>query len=1036
MACLFFSGVAGLVYEVVWTRYLALFLGHTSYAVVAVLVAFMGGLALGNYAIGRWADRVRRPLAAYAWVEIGIGVYALVFPPYLDLCQRVFVGLARGWEAGGTGLLGLRLLFSVGTILLPTVLMGGTLPLLIRLLSRSMEGLSSTVAGLYVVNSAGGVLGIGLTAFWSLEALGLRATLMGAAALNLGVGAVALLVSGWLREERGAAGDVASEPAGRAAAMESEMGGNARSALRLAVAAAGVSGFVAMLYQVGWTRLLALALGSSTHAFALMLMTFILGLTLGAWLVAVRPPRGGALAAFGWVELALAVTVGVTLFTYEFLPYWFGRLAELLVRRAETYPLYQFIQGLICVAVMFLPTFWLGMTLPLACRAATPALGRAGSSAGRVFASNTMGAVLGAALTGLWLMPWLGLARTFAVGVGANALIGVVVLCRTGVRHRAGLVASVGVGLAALWGASVWFLDPVWRGSLTLGVWRQTELASSWREFHHTVRTAPVLYHRDGAGASVSVLRNLLVTNGLYLKVNGKTDASMPNDASTQLLLGHVPMFLRPEATNVLVIGLGSGMTAGAVAAHPTPQRIDVVEILPEVLEAAEWFAPHNRRVLEDPRVRVTVDDAKSFLLMNDRRYGVIISEPSNPWMAGVAGVFTAEFYAECRAHLEPGGLMVQWVQLYEFSDEGMDLVLATFGRIFPYVSVWHTDAADVLLVGSMQPLAGDFAAMRARLSDQAVRADLDRVQLANLPLLLSHEMISSVHGAHVPRTDSPVHSDYYPVLEYQAQRDFFARRMVGRFRQLDENFSRRPSTLLGQYLQTASLQREDFEAFAGNYLAGPKPFMDLIASILLRWRQEASEDWRPLEVATQFKLLSAPGELEVLRLGPIRDRLRQRAPADPSLLRQYGLALMSQYIGQRSAFYGPPTNEVVRTLAELIESDPENQRLYQAYLGEMAWDGGDDEGCLRMGRLALLADLPRGSAKFALDRSVPLRMIGRMADVLRRRGQLREAAELCEQAARGGYLEGANQPGAVVFGVLQRRIAAELSQASDGGSP
>lgn len=1031
MLCLLFSGVAGLVYEIVWSRYLALFLGHASYAVVAVLVAFMGGLALGNYAIGVLADRTPRPLFWYAWVEIGIGVYALFFPLYYGFCYDSFLALARHLQPGATGLLAIKFLFSLLTILVPTVLMGGTLPLLIRLLAQSLGEVRQQVAALYFVNSAGGVLGVWLAGFWWIESLGLETTVLAAAVMNLGVGALALVYSGWLKPAVSTsaicAGQTPTARAGDPPPADAEA--YSRADLRLALVGIGLSGFVAMLYQVAWTRLLALALGSSTHAFSLMLMTFIAGLTVGSWVVYRWRPLRRTLEAFGWVELALAATVGLSLGFYDYLPYAFGRLAQLLARRAEAYALYQLVQGLLCAAVLFLPTVWLGMTLPLVCRAATPALERRGRSVGRVFAVNTVGTVLGALLTGLALLPGLGLAGTFGLGVALNVLIALLVLARRGSGCPRWVTAGAAVAALGFAFGAAPVLNRSWRGALTMGLWRQQVVATNWAEFRDTAAGSKLVYYRDGAGATVSVHIPPEHPEALFLKVNGKTDAGTADDMATQLLLGHLPLLLRPASTNALVVGLGSGITAGAVAAHPSVQRVDVVEISPEVVEASRLFAAHNRQVLADPRVRVTVDDAKSFLLLSGTRYDVIISEPSNPWMAGVAGVFSLEFYDQCRSRLAPDGVMVQWVQLYEFSDAGLDMVLATFSRVFPYVSVWHTDGFDILLVGSASPPAWRAGPFMARLEEPAVKADLERVQLANGPLLLSHELVSAAYGGFLPAADTRVHSDFFPALEYVAQRDFFVRAGAARFRQLDENFSRRPTTLFGEHLRGHPLGEADYAAFAHSYLDTPKPYADLIVSVLLAWQQQSPQSWEPREAAIRFRTLATPGELDVLRLRPMRDSLIERASRNPALLRHYGLALMRTYREQRSCLFAPPSTELTNVLERLIEVDPDNQRIYQAYQAELAWDRADDAACETWAERALRPDPPRGSALFKLDRTVPLRTVVILADLLGRRGQWTEAAAMCETAARSGFLEDRSPEETLWFDVIRRRAEAHRAR-------
>lgn len=1035
MLCLFVSGAAGLVYEVVWSRYLALFLGHTSYAVVAVLGAFMGGLALGNFWLGNFADRARRPLAVYAWLEIGIGVYALAFPFWFEGCYHLFVALGQGLEPGSAAALALKFAFSLLTVLLPTVLMGGTLPMVTRLLTRSLSELREKIAGLYFVNSAGAVVGTYLADFWWLPAIGLEYTLYAGAAMNLAVGAGALLVSGWIKEGRRSPAPPVMAVAADAPADPTEHVAEDRFTfrpveLRLAVVGIGLSGFVAMLYQIAWTRMLALVLGSSTHAFSLMLITFIAGIAVGSWVIYRWRRLGNPLRAFAWIELALAGTVLTSMFFYERLPYWFIRLAQLLARSYEAYPVYESLQAGICVLVMFVPTVCLGMTLPLVSRVATTEAARTGRSVGRVFAVNTLGTVLGAVVTGLWLMPALGLARTFALGVALNAWIGLAILLVGQWPQAKVRVVGLPLGVLAVALAVGQYFAGVWPGVFSLGLFRQPMIPSSRAEFSEAARSLQTRYYRDGASATVGV-HAVPGSEVIFLKVNGKTEASTGADMNTQIFSGHLPLLLRPATTNVLVVGLGSGVTVGAVARHPGVQRIDAVEISPEVVAAARLFGEANHHVLADPRVRVYQEDAKAFLHLTDRRYDVIISEPSNPWMAGVAGVFSLEFYQQCRERLAPDGLMLQWIQLYEFSDASLDIVLATFSRVFPYTSVWQSLHADLLLVGATQPPSVDLDALAARLAEPAVNQDLARVGLDNVPLVLAQELIAFSNGALVPPFDTRLHSDYFPVLEYRAQRDFYARASAERLRKLDETFSRRPDTLLGRWLRAHPLEMSDLAAFAGYYLTDDQRPLDAFITLLKRWQRVQPENLLSWEVASRVQQLTPPGELDVLRLAPRREQIFERAREDPTLLRQYGRALMRHYAEQLSVFNLPPTDELEQVLKRLIETDPDNQRTYQAWLAEVAWDRGDDDACVFWAEQAFAPDLPRGQARFKLDADTPLRAAARLADVYLRRGEVARAAAFCEGIVQAGHLNERTRYNGLLFEFTQRRVIAALSRSA-----
>ena len=1026
VVCLLISGAAGLVYQVVWMRYLALFLGHTSYAVVAVLVAFMGGLALGNVWLGARADRVRRPLALYAWLEIGIGVYALVFPLYFEVCQRLYVVLARGWSSGHQGALALKFGFSLLTILGPTILMGGTLPVMTRLVTRSLGELRERVATLYFVNSLGAVGGCFLADFLWIPAIGLQSCVFAGAAMNLLVGAVALSVSSWLKE-----GPLTSAPAAEASAPE-EIEEYSAGELRLAVVGIGVSGFVAMLYEVVWTRLLALALGSSTHAFSIMLITFITGIATGAWIVARWRGLRRTLDAFAWAELALAVTLFASMFFYDLIPYWFSRIAGMLVRQPEVYPLYELVQGLICFAVMFVPTVCLGMTLPLVSRVATAELRRTGRSVGAVFSVNTLGTVLGAAVSGLWLLPQLGLARTLALGIALNSAVGLVVLAR---RRRA-LLPVLGVAVPALTVALVvlagLLFEKPWEAAFIQGLWRIAPLPS--REvYRKVVEETRVEYYRDGAGSTVAITGGTL--NGrpqFTLTVNGKPDAGTFRDVPTQLLSGHLPMLLRPGSREVLVIGLGSGMTAGAVSCHPGLERLDIVEISPEVVEASRFFRNYNADVLNQPKVHLTVDDAKSFLLVNEQRYDVIISEPSNPWMAGVAGVFSLEYYQRCRTRLQPDGLMVQWIQAYESNDEVLQTVLKTFGSVFPHLSVWSATPGDLIVVGSAQPVNADLASMPARLAEPRVRLDLERMDLFRLPVLLSREIISADNAPHLAEARTRVHSDYYPILEYLAQRAFFVRSGATLPITFDENRSRRPATLLGEYLRRQPLVEKDFDAFGLFRLSYETPDGSLFRSLLSRWLQDFPGSTNALELSAQTPYRGSGEALEAQRMRARREWLWNQAARDPSMLRAYANTLLQTYRGARSVFFQPPGEELSAALQRLLETDPANQRVHRLHLAELAWDRQDDLACFQFARQALDPDTAAfGPIRFDLDPTAPHRVMARMIDTLWRAGQTAEAWELCRQAIDRGYVGPPSAARDPWLELVCRKVEAHVTQSS-----
>lgn len=1022
MASLFLSGIAGLVYEVVWSRYLALFLGHTSHAVVAVLVAFMGGLAIGNAWLGSRADASRRPLAFYGVLEIGVGVYAILFPTYFDWCQNLYVSLARHGEPGSPLLHVLKFVFSLLTILLPTILMGGTLPVLTRLLTRSLSELREKVASLYFINSAGAVAGCVIGGFWWVPVFGLEMTMLAAASLNLVVGGFAVALSRHLGEgERGAQvrpgeasdrkPDPSPEPRSDAAGARQDVeaaGETLRpSDLTLATVAIGVSGFVAMLYQVAWTRLLALALGSTTHAFTIMLLTFITGIAVGSWIIYRWRGLRRLFDAFGWAELALAGTLLVSMFFYGRLPFWFAELTQLLSRTPEAYPVYQTTQALVCFLVMFVPAVCLGMTLPLIARVTTAEMTRLGRSVGRVFAVNTLGTVLGAAITGFLIMPALGLARTFLLGLSANALIGLMVLLRRRYPLRwPGWFAAVALSAGLVWGGGFFFEE--WKRTLTSALWRPSNRPGSWESFRERLSKKRVVYYRDGAGATVSVMAEGAEDDvHLSLQVNGKTDASSSGDIGTQLLLAHIPMLLKPDSEDVLIVGFGSGMTAGGVSVHPGVRKIDVIEISPEVVDAARHFAPYNANILEQSILRVYVEDAKSFLQTTDQTYDVVISEPSNPWMAGVAGVFSLDFYESCRAKLGSDGLMVQWLHIYESNDDVFSTIVGTFSSVFPFTSVWATQPGDLVLVGSVTPREPDLGALHQRFHEPAVLADLQRMDLARVPVFLAREIISQTNGRFAAEIGYRPHSDFFPVLEFIAQRAFFVGGEARRWDLLNELDSPRPTSILPDYLADYPLGDDDFRGFGSFFLANDLPPVDLLRSILTEWRDRVPDAVLPLELSAALPYRGDAAALEVMRLFQVRDAIFERAAEDPLLLRQYARFLMRRYRSDRSAFHLPAATELDRILPRLLETDPANQRLYRFYQAELAWDRGEDQESFEIGLSAMNPDASFGPPlDLKHDPTASDSVLVRMLETLWRQERIDDAVVLVRDAAKLGFID------------------------------
>jgi spermidine synthase len=695
VVCFLVSGTVGLIYEVLWIRMLGLVFGHTIFAITTVLAAFMGGLGLGSLLFGRLADRSRHLVRLYGLLEIGIGAYCFCLPTLLDWAATLYLWIGR--TADLPYLVFSLIQFCLVAVLLvpPTTLMGATLPVLVRYFVRGQETVNRSVGMLYSVNTWGAVCGTLLAGYFLVPSLGIRTTLLLAVASNVGVGALILVFAAHLDRLEGARiSEPVAPPAGRAEAVPLAL---SKGAWAVAVGF-GLSGAASMVYEVTWSRALSLIIGSSTYAFTAMLVAFLCGIAGGSWLFGrLIGTRRIAPEVFALLQIVIGVSALALVPVFGRMPTWFLQLFQF----SQAHGFVLVIQFGLSLAVMLVPTLVVGATFPCAVGALTRGVHRIGYDTGWIYTVNTFGAILGTTLAGFLLVPWLGIQWTMRLGIGLNLVVGLAILCLARPATRRLVWGSVGaVGLIAL-GLVAWL--PLWNPALMssgVAIYGQHYLpllksgAFDRTEWHHDI-----LYYRDGISATVSIHRD---GPRIYLRVNGKTDAGNSRDMHTQLFSGHIPMLLHPNPKRVLVIGLGSGVTVGAVAQYPV-EAIDVIEIEPAVVEASRFFATENRRVLADPRVRMIVADGRNFLLNTRQPYDVIISEPSNPWIRGLATLFTREFFQLAQSRLKPDGIMLQWIQGYGIAPEDFRTVVRTFRTGFPESQLWTAAGGDNFLVGSLQ---------------------------------------------------------------------------------------------------------------------------------------------------------------------------------------------------------------------------------------------------------------------------------------------------------------------------------------------
>lgn len=770
LALFVLSGFAGLVYQSIWSHYLGLSLGHAAYAQTLVLAIFMGGMALGAWLVSRYGLGWRRLILAYAGVEAVIGVLGLVFHPlfvgYMDFSQlTVYPALEAGWAVRG---------WQWGTAALliapQSVLLGMTFPLMsggyLRLAPRE-DG--EILGGLYFSNSLGAAIGALAATFLLMPRWGMPGTVAFAGWLNVLVAVLAWSAARAIPDQAQTPQVARPEPG----SVPDRAGGPALGLAGMMLLATFVSGAASFVYEIGWVRMLNQALGTTVHSFELMLAAFILGLAFGGLVIRQFSGRiGDAVSWAGWAQvlMGLAALVSLPLFANSF--QWVGWLMGAVSRDDAGYTLFMAGSAGIALLVMFPAAFFAGMTLPLF----TVALLRAGhgeTSIGRIYAANTLGAIVGVMLAVHVLIPLIGVRLAVTLAALADVVLGLVLLrfYARQVRVPAYLGALAATGLVAALSLTLGRPDPLAQVS---GVYRTGDARMN--------QDGKVRYLRDGKTATISAYR---LNDWMTISTNGKPDASLAVDLATpqspdeitMIMAAALPLGLHASPERVAIIGWGSGLTTHTMLGSPAPKRVDSVEIERAMVDGASLFGERVVRAYRDPRSMVHIDDARTYFATGQRKFEVIVSEPSNPWVSGVAALFTQEFYRFLRRHLSDDGILVQWLQAYEISEELMATMAAALLAEFPHVDVYLTNSSDLLFVASPAPLpALDYSRLRHRQLD----AELARVGLGGAAEFGLRRLGGrKVLETQVRLTGARAHSDFYPEVALNAPRTRFTKQVA-----------------------------------------------------------------------------------------------------------------------------------------------------------------------------------------------------------------------------------------------------------------
>ncbi|HSK76907.1 MAG TPA: fused MFS/spermidine synthase [Thermoanaerobaculia bacterium] len=766
---IFFTNLLSLSCQVLWLRKLSYVFGSTATVFSTVLSIFLLGLAFGALFGGRMADRSPAPWRRLATLQIVLGLYCFASLPIFDVGRSAFLAVFPNDMAPLPTALA-KFVVILLCMILPTLAIGAAFPLAVRLYSREMGTLGHDISLIYGLDTLGAALGALLAGFVLVPQLGLRAStlLLGVTALLLG--ALIFLLRGESegrttkrdRKERKKA--EAPPPQAEPAPAVAASGGR----LQVILWTFFLSGGAALLLETGWNRFFSLLNGTHVYSTSTVLAGFLLGIGLGSLIMSrfidrIRDPFATVAALYGVIALC-----GMLVFRSDGL---FARAYFKIFDWSDSYYGFQLSVCLVIFLIVILATLAMGANFPLVARIATRAAEERGSSAGKVFFANTLGAVAGAFLAEFVLLPAWGFSGLMMVTLAIYALAAAVFLAlspASGRMAKAAVCATLLAGAVLLSPAVLDLRLPIhalYYHGLRVG---------SWEGYRQEVSRMKVLDEKQSFYGQVAVVE---IGEDLLLKHNGKTDASTNvRDNRTQILLGHLPMLFHPNPKRVLAIGLGGGFTLRALVHHQTPTEIAMVEIDPQVVEAArEHFGKASDNALDDPRVRLVTNDGRNYVDSAEGRYDVITSEPPNIWVAGVSGLFTQEFYQAADRRLAPGGILCQWVPLYEMEREDFRIMLHTITTVFDHVTFWQI-GTDIAIIASNTPFKVELHQILQKIQDLDIRRDFAEagysmqgaVDLLNSPAVFPDQV-----PAFLGRVET-INTDDKPVLEFSTARNLF----------------------------------------------------------------------------------------------------------------------------------------------------------------------------------------------------------------------------------------------------------------------
>jgi spermidine synthase len=757
----FFSGFSSLIYEVVWMRRLSLFFGNDIYSAALTLSAFMGGLTIGSLLAARYVDRLKNTLIWYGLLEISIGVYALFFVFFLNMFSGEYRHIYQSfYEAAPWKYNGFRILVAALTLLIPTTMMGATLPLVVKRFGA--KGQIGKYSGFfYSMNTLGALAGVLSVGFVLLPALGITKTTWIGCAINVLIGSGALLLGLGIREDSDSAvargvdeptDPVAFEP-GYSSKLE-----------KYGLVAIALSGMAALALEVIWMRILTQSFSGAVYSFSIMLSCFLFGIFYGSRKIAKTiDERSNPVRVLASLELVIAVSVALLGILTYFVPKFFAILLWRLVAFsggsfgfASTVA-----EFLVSATLIAVPTLLLGATFPVAVRICTPNVHAIGRGTARVYAANTAGAVAGALLGGLLLIPAFGNRVSLLITAAVFAATGVLLVYTMDSKGWKNLKQPKVLVFLALFTIFV---------AISSLLPYQNVLNFSNPKDQRPFRS---IYHGEGIAHTVDIFRTK--QNITIMAVNGTTEADTTYTQRRGFILkADLPLLLHSNPKDVAVIGLGLGISLGATSRYPTVEKIQVIELSPDMVKAQGYLEDVSGGILHDPKIKVRIDDGRNFLAMSDQQFDMITADPIHPRVSGVGYLYTREYYEALKRRLKPDGIVCQWMPTYEISKKSFDVAFRTFVSVFPNASFWYVRFHG-LFVATQGKFTIDFKDLSKRLEDPAIKVDMASINIQGPADFLSYMVMGpdeipaylAANPSNVLNTDDNAYLEYHTPFEF-----------------------------------------------------------------------------------------------------------------------------------------------------------------------------------------------------------------------------------------------------------------------------